>query len=206
MIVIIDYEMGNIGSIFNMVRKAGFNPVISSRTEEIVKASKLILPGVGPFDKGLEKLEKLNLIPLLTDRVIGARVPFLGICLGMQVLFKKSVEGNRPGLGWIDGETIRFDFKNKSSAPKVPNMGWNEINTAKDSFLFPNTNEMQRFYFLHSYHVLCNQPADILAEAFHGYKFVAAVQRENIIGVQFHPEKSHKFGIAFFKNFLELDG
>jgi imidazole glycerol-phosphate synthase subunit HisH len=201
MIVIIDYGMGNIGSIANMLKKVGANAAVaSSDADTIAQARKLILPGVGSFDHGMTKLKELGLVDVLHDRVCVAGVPVLGICLGMQLMTQRSEEGNLPGLGWIDAETVRFNFGPGQSALKIPHMGWNTVTIAKDGELFASIHEPPRFYFVHSYHAVCRCPEDVMARAHHGYEFVAGFSRANITGVQFHPEKSHKYGMTFLRN------
>jgi glutamine amidotransferase len=205
MIVIIDYGMGNLGSIQNMLKKIGAQAVISSDIQAVERADKLILPGVGAFDTGMKQLEKLGLIDVLNDKVLNRKTPTLGVCLGMQLLMQGSEEGVRPGLGWIDGETIRFRFDPKRTNLKIPHMGWNTVTIIRDGTLFKGLNQEEaRFYFVHSYHVVCNREEDILARSFYGYDFASAVQRGNIMGTQFHPEKSHKFGMKIYENFVEL--
>ncbi len=202
MIVIIDYGMGNLGSIANMLKKIGTQVVVSSNSAVIGQAEKLILPGVGAFDQGMKSVNNSGLLPLLTDRVLKNKIPILGICLGMQLLTQKSEEGTLPGLGWIDAETVRFNFNGKANL-KIPHMGWNTVKLCKDSPLFSEMYPDPRFYFVHSYHVVCRREQDIVTRTFHGYEFVSSFAKENIVGVQFHPEKSHKFGMRFLKNFVE---
>jgi imidazole glycerol-phosphate synthase subunit HisH len=208
MITIIDYGMGNLGSIANMLKKVGFKAVISSDIATIEKADKLILPGVGAFDSGMAKLNELGLIPVLNAKVKEAKTPILGVCLGMQLLARKSEEGKLPGLGWLEADAKKFTFDPaQQSVLKVPHMGWNLIELNQPHPIFEAMYEEPRFYFVHSYHVVCQNEQDILATAHYGYEFVAAVVKENIVGVQFHPEKSHKFGMKLYRNFAEhFDG
>jgi len=203
MIVTINYGMGNLGSILNMLKKIGAPAIISSDAKEIQKADKLILPGVGSFDNGMKNLDALGFIPVLQEKVLHQKTPILGICLGMQLMTKNSEEGKLPGLGWIDAETIRFKH-DPSSSLKVPHMGWNSVSIAKDSPLFKEMYPDPRFYFVHSFHAVCYKTTDVLATSHFGYDFVSAFQRDNIMGVQFHPEKSHKYGMRLLKNFAEL--
>lgn len=205
MIIIIDYGMGNLGSILNMLRKIGAEARISSDPGEIENSDKIIIPGVGAFDSGMTNLTKMDLIPVLYEKVINRKTPFLGICLGMQLLTKKSEEGSLPGLGWLDAETKRFSFGSEQRL-KIPHMGWNMIAVKKESPLLQEMYSEPRFYFVHSYHVVCNDPNDVLATTYYGYDFVSSVQRGNIFGVQFHPEKSHKCGMKLLKNFVEYKG
>jgi len=202
MIVIIDYGLGNLGSIRNMLKKIGVESVISSEHEVIEKADKLVLPGVGAFDNGMENLQEQNLIELLNQKVLIDKTPILGICLGMQLMTNESEEGLRKGLGWVNAETLKFRF-DEGSKMKVPFMGWNYLKQMKQSKLLTEMFEDQRFYFVHSYYVKAIEPADILGTSFYGSDYVSAFEKDNILGVQFHPEKSHKFGMKLLKNFAE---
>jgi glutamine amidotransferase len=203
MICIIDYGMGNLASIANMLKKIGSRGVISGDPAVISDAEKLILPGVGAFDSGMRNLSERGLLPVLTEKVCVEKIPLLGICLGMQLLTTRSDEGKLPGLGWISAETRRFEFPIESGL-KIPHMGWNTIKVEKDSSLLCGCEGEQRFYFVHSFHVVCNNNEDVLSTTSYGGDFVSAVARENIYGVQFHPEKSHRFGMGLMKNFVEL--
>lgn len=195
---------GNIGSILNMLKKIGAGATIASDISMIEKAEKLILPGVGAFDNGMNNLCEQGLIEVLNKKVIKERTPILGICLGMQLLTKSSEEGTLPGLGWIDAQTVRFKFDEKNKDLKVPHMGWNTVHINKESPLFKEMFAESRFYFVHSYHVVCNNETDILTTTHHGYEFPSSIQKDNIMGVQFHPEKSHKFGMKLLKNFVDI--
>jgi glutamine amidotransferase len=199
MIVIIDYNMGNVGSIYNMIKKLGYESRITSSLDEIKKANKIILPGVGSFDNGIMNLKKLGLLEILNYKVLQEKVPIIGICLGMQLMTKKSEEGKLEGLGWINGETIKF----VSDKYKVPHMGWNTVNIKKYSKLFEGMDGEIRFYFVHSYYVKCSDAEDTLTTTYYINEFVSSFERNNIVGVQFHPEKSHKFGMKVFRNFIE---
>lgn len=203
MIAIIDYGMGNLGSIQNMLTRIGAQSIITRDKEYIRTADKLILPGVGAFDNAMHNLDSFGLIPALNDKVLNQKIPVLCICLGMQLLSRESEEGSLPGLGWIDAETIRFKFEGEAATLKVPNMGWNTIEIKKNSFIMDNMYENPRFYFVHSYHVRCNDESVVLATSSYGITFHAAVIKENIVGTQFHPEKSHKFGMKLLRNFVE---
>jgi len=206
MIVVIDYHMGNLGSIMNMLKKVGAKAILSSNIADVEKAEKLVLPGVGAFDTGMKNLVDLGLIPVLNHKVIESKTPILGICLGMQLLTKSSEEGDMAGLGWIDGETLRFKFDDVQGVKdKIPHMGWNTVKITRKSHLFDDMYPEPRFYFVHSYHVRCNREEDILTKTFYGYDFVSSILRGNIAGVQFHPEKSHKFGMKLMSNFVSLD-
>jgi len=203
MITIIDYEIGNLASIRNMLRKIGYDSVISSDINDIVKADKLILPGVGSFEYGMKKLKSMSYFSLLEKRVLVDKVPILGVCLGAQLLLDSSEEGGESkGLGWISGRVIKFDEKKLSGDEKIPHMGWNRVKGLKESKLLKGLDINSRFYFVHSYHMICTNSDDMLLETNHGYSFVSGVERDNILGVQFHPEKSHKFGMKLYDNFI----
>lgn len=203
MVVIVDYGMGNLGSIANMIRKLGGSSVISSDPETVLGADKLILPGVGAFDHGMANLQEKGLLAALNSRVIEQKVPVLGICLGMQLMGRGSEEGDQPGLGWIDGSCIRFNFDNSTHDLRIPHMGWNTVIIKQQNRLIDNDTEDTRFYFVHSYHFQCNTPEQVLATTVYGYEFPCAVANGNILGVQFHPEKSHKFGMRLLTHFIE---
>jgi len=203
MITVIDYQTGNIGSIVNMIKKAGGEAVFSSDLEQIETAEKFILPGVGSFDIGMQKLTELGFIDVLKRRVIKDKIPILGICLGMQLLAERSEEGVLPGLGFISGDVVKFRFNNINANLRIPHMGWNSVNIKKESPLFYDMYENPVFYFVHSYHVVCNNPEDVVSTTNYGYDFASSLQRENIFGTQFHPEKSHKYGLRLIKNFVE---
>lgn len=199
MIVIIDYKTGNVGSILNMLKKIGCDAKISEDIATIKNAEKLILPGVGAFDSGMQNLLDAGLIPMIEDKVKNQNVPILGICLGMQLFMNDSEEGKLNGLGWIQGSVKKFQFEN--SEMKIPHMGWNTIEIKKEDTLLKDLPKETRFYFVHSYHVVCNNEVDILATTNYGYDFDSIIRKENIWGVQFHPEKSHRFGMQLLKNF-----
>lgn len=203
MIVIIDYGMGNLGSIRNMLKKVEVESIISCDPKEIAKADKLILPGVGAFDHAMTNLNDLKLMPLLNEKVLVEKVQLLGVCLGMQLLAKRSEEGSMPGLGWIDAETVRFKFDNNQKL-KVPHMGWNTVEVKRNDPLFKDMYGEPRFYFVHSYYVRCNDPNNVLTTTNHGGDFCSSLVKDNLRGVQFHPEKSHKFGMKLLKNFADL--
>ena len=202
-VAIVDYGMGNVGSIRNMLRKVGARPVVASSPEALDGAEKIVLPGVGSFDQGMEKLKASGFSDALEHLVIQNGVPILGICLGMQLFTRASEEGNLPGLGWLNARTVRFQRDRIPAALRIPHMGWNTVFARKSSPLLDGLSDEQRFYFLHSYHVVCETDADILTETEYGYPFVSAFSRGNILGAQFHPEKSHNFGMTFFRRFVE---
>ena len=204
-IIIVDYNTSNIKSVNNMLRKIGVKSHISSDPNEVRKAEKVILPGVGAFDTAMRNLEIMHLPQALNEAVIKKGVPFLGICLGMQILANSSEEGALPGLGWIQGRVQKFNFDIlNSDVPKVPHMGWNYVSPRdNDHPLWPNIPRPMRFYFVHSYHLVCEFEENIAAVTSYGGDFVCAVAKDNIWGVQFHPEKSHKYGMQLLRNFVE---
>lgn len=209
MIVILDYGMGNSGSILNMIRRVGGDAVIAADSDSIKKATGIILPGVGSYDNGITRFKELGILNDLEQKVLVEKVPFLGVCLGMQMLMTSSEEGEVAGLGWIAGKAKKFNFSHLKHLPeskrlKVPHMGWNVVYPNGNQNLFFGITEELRFYFVHSYAVECDNESNVMACSQYGYDFVCAVKKDNIYGVQFHPEKSHKFGMQLFKNFLEL--
>jgi glutamine amidotransferase len=203
MITIVDYGVGNLGSIINMLKKAGTKAQASSDPDVLQQAEKLILPGVGAFDAGMQKLNECGLVPLLNSLALEKKVPVLGLCLGMQLMTNKSEEGQLRGLGWIEAETIRFRFDADQAHLKIPHMGWNVLQIERPHPLVSDLGAEARFYFVHTYHVVCADPADVVAYTDYGYPFAAVAGRGNIMGAQFHPEKSHKFGMQLLKNFAE---
>jgi glutamine amidotransferase len=203
MIAIINYGLGNLTSIQNMCKRLGIDAVITQDPDVICKASKLILPGVGHFKRGMENLEASGLKGLLNELVLQQKKPILGICLGAQLMTKHSEEGNVDGLGWVDAVTVRFD-QSKINGLKVPHMGWSEINLTDQNPLWSNVPEEPRFYFVHTYHFLFDDKSEISALSTHSYEFACAFHKENIFGTQFHPEKSHKFGMKVLENFNNM--
>jgi glutamine amidotransferase len=203
MLTIVDYGVGNLASIRNMLKKIGVEAMISSKKEDILAADKLILPGVGAFDTCAEKLQQSGLLETLEQKVIKEKTPVLGVCVGMQLLTDGSEEGKLPGLGWIKGRIVKFNQGKLPSSLKIPHMGWREVKLNKQSRLFNEMFEEPRFYFVHSYHPVLDNAADALVTADYGYSFVAGMEHENIMGVQFHPEKSHKFGMKLLENFVK---
>jgi imidazole glycerol-phosphate synthase subunit HisH len=202
-ICIIDYGLGNSGSIQNMLKRIGFKSVISNEPEVIEVADLLFLPGVGSFDDGMTNLEQLDLIPILEKKVLVEQTPIIGICLGMQLLLEGSEEGAKLGLGWIKGTCKKFDFKENPDRLRVPHMGWNLTKPSQtDNSLFDIGFPELRYYFVHSYYAALEDEADELCNTSYGFKFSSGIQRNNIIGLQFHPEKSHKFGMALLKNLI----
>ncbi|MCB0836910.1 MAG: imidazole glycerol phosphate synthase subunit HisH [Bacteroidetes bacterium] len=200
MITIIDYGLGNLASIKNMLKRIGVKSIITDDPEKIAAAEKLILPGVGAFEMGMNYIREKGLLDVMNQRVLEDKIPVLGICLGMQLLSRHSEEGDAEGLGWIEGDTIKFDFE-PSKNLKIPHMGWSEISQEHSSQLMHEMYEDPRFYFVHSYHVVCDDPEDVLLSVDYGMKVTCGVEKGNIMGVQFHPEKSHKFGMKLLSNF-----
>lgn len=201
MIAVIDYGMGNIGSIINMFHKLGVEAVATHSVKEIQEAEKIVLPGVGAFDNGMQKLEQLGLTDVLRSLSLEENKPILGICLGMQLLGNGSEEGKLPGLGLIDFDVKRFQLSNNPEL-KIPHMGWDIVNfeLPEDELLY-GIEGVQRYYFVHSYHAVCANRENVLMTCDYGYEFAAAVKKRHTYGVQFHPEKSHKFGMSLLENF-----
>jgi glutamine amidotransferase len=203
MIAVIDYGAGNLSSIRNMLNSVDAESVITSDPKEIEAATKLILPGVGAFDHGVSRLMKSNLIDVLNHQVLEVKTPILGICLGAQLFTERSEEGDLSGLGWIEGATVKFDSNRLKTNDRVPHMAWCDVELMRPHWLFNDMPEEPRFYFVHSYHIACRNTDNVLLQAVHGYSFAAGVEKDNIIGVQFHPEKSHKFGKVLLRNFAQ---
>jgi glutamine amidotransferase len=206
MIAIIDYGLGNLGSIKNMLRRIGYAAIITSNKEEILNAEKLILPGVGAFDTGMQNLIDLKLVEVLNHKAQVEKTPILGICLGAQLMCKKSEEGQLHGLGWFDAEVVAFKgrFDDEKELP-VPNIGWIDVLAHKQNKLIENLPTNPRFYFVHSYFILTEKEEDILLTSRYGIGYTSALQKENLFTVQFHPEKSHKYGFQLLKNFAEIE-
>lgn len=195
-------SIGNTQSVINMIHRVGGQVVIANTPDDLLPAKKIILPGVGAYDTGMEELNNGGWTTVLNKLVIEDHVPVLGICLGMQFFFDGSEEGKLPGLGWIPGYLRKF--KQSETMPiKIPHMGWNAVEVKKNGGIIPSSSaEEIRYYFVHSYHAVCENEEHVIATAHHGYDVTAAVQRDNIFGVQFHPEKSHRFGMDLLKKFL----
>lgn len=202
MLGILNYGVGNIGSLMNMYSCLDIDVRIIEHASEIDDVDKIILPGVGAFDRAMSELHRRDLIVPLNEAVLVKKKPVLGICLGMQLLAKSSEEGETPGLGWIDAEVIKIS-SGESGLLKVPHIGWSDISLQKSSALFPIESD-QRFYFVHSYFMKCTNQIDVLATVSYGDDLCCAVSKNNIYGAQFHPEKSHKFGMNMLANFARL--
>lgn len=202
-IVIIDYSVGNLGSIKNMLARLGVNALISGDLSAIGNADKLILPGVGRFAFGIEQLNRLGLVSVIREKVMRDSVPILGICLGAQLLTEFSEEGHVSGLGFIKGKTVAFDQAKLQPSQKIPRMGWARVEEYSKSSLFKEMYDEPKFYFVHSYHLQVSDPMDIMVKTNYGnYSYVAGIESGNVLGVQFHPEKSHKFGMKLLENFV----
>lgn len=205
MIAIIDYGMGNIRAFANVYKKLDIPITIARNEADLADATKIILPGVGAFDHAMGKLNQSGMRPKLEELVIEKKTPVIGICVGMQMLAKSSDEGQLPGLGWIDATVKKFDITKIHSTTRLPHMGWNDVTPLQPlNHLFDGLEKEAKFYFLHSYYFACNQPADDIAEADYGGPFSCAVNHQNIFGVQFHPEKSHQYGVKLLENFSKL--
>ncbi len=202
LITIVDYGMGNLGSLANMLRRIGVSVTIESELEGIQKAKKLVLPGVGSFDTAMSRLRAIpDLIEILDEKAMIEKIPILGICLGMQLLTSESEEGSNRGLNWISGKTIKFRYH---KGLKVPHMGWNNTNSINNSSLTNSILSTDRFYFMHSYYVKVENRSEAIMTSNYGVDFDAVIGRDNIFGVQFHPEKSHKYGLQILTNFCDL--
>lgn len=201
--IIIDYGMGNLNSVLKKINKISGNVLITSSPEELQQASKIILPGVGHFSKAVNNIKQLGLWEVLNEMVLVKKTPILGICLGMQLMAKSSEEGNVDGFGWFDAEVVKFKVSDKIKF-KVPHMGWNTIEVKKQSKLTENLPLSPEFYFVHSYHIKSYNVSEVLANTIYDYEFASALEKDNIFGVQFHPEKSHDIGEKLLTNFLNL--
>lgn len=204
MITIINYGLGNVRAFANLYRRLNIPVAIATRAQDLDGASKLILPGVGAFDHAMELLNGSGMREALDDKVLRKSVPVLGVCVGMQILASSSEEGRLAGLGWIGGRIRRFDEKTLQQPPRLPHMGWNDVVPTGNFGLFSGLERDSRFYFLHSYYFDCASKENVLATSEYGIAFGSAVGSNNIYGVQFHPEKSHDYGVRLLKNFAEL--
>ena len=202
-VAIVDYGMGNLHSVKRKLDRIGVHAKLTSEPGEVLRADKLLLPGVGHFGQAMEHLGTLGLVPALHEAVVVRKTPVLGICLGMQLFARRSEEGDVEGLGWIDADVVRFDVDDTRRF-KVPHMGWNGVRIARSSPLLEGVTEQTEFYFVHAYHMVCRDTGDVLCDTDYGYPFTSVVQRENLYGVQFHPEKSHDAGEFLLRNFLYL--
>lgn len=204
MITIIDYGLGNIKAFVNVYERLNIKTRIACNSDDLSGATKIILPGVGAFDHAMTQLNQSGMREELEKKVLINKIPVMGICVGMQMLAKSSDEGVLPGLGWIDGKVKLFDAKKNNYKTQLPHMGWNSINPINNHPLMTGFNAESRFYFLHSYYFACNNPEDVMSTTEYGINYASAVYRENIFGIQFHPEKSHSNGIQLLHNFAKL--
>lgn len=200
-VLIPDFGMGNLHSVERSLSRMNVNPVISADPAEIAKADKIILPGVGHFERAMQNLSKLGMIDELNEFVLEKKKPILGICLGMQLMAKSSEEGNVPGLGWMDAVVVKFNVRNNLKF-KIPHIGWNNAIKVSENMLFQNIPDNAEFYFIHSYHLISPAKTHIASETLYESKFPSAIGKENIFGVQFHPEKSHRHGTTLLANFM----
>ncbi len=204
MIIIIDYGVGNLRSISSKLDMIGIKNKVSSNENDIKESDRLILPGVGHFKKAIKNLKNSGLIPILENEVLVKKKPILGICLGMQLFFQSSEESKINGLGWINGKIKKFNFRNKDKLYRVPHMGWNSIQTTNYCPLINNIDKDAKFYFAHSYYLLSKDKLDIVATTSYEIKFTSIINKKNIFGTQFHPEKSHKSGLTLLSNFNQI--
>jgi len=204
MITIISYGLGNVRALVNVYNQLNIPVSIATKCDDLKNATKVILPGVGAFDNAMQSLENSGMRKLLDEIVLHRHIPLLGICVGMQMFARASEEGNLPGLGWIDGVVKRFNLSSLKKPLSVPHMGWNDVNPLKINGLFNGLDHEPRFYFLHSYYFHCQKDKDVVAITDYGGEFACAVNSGNIFGVQFHPEKSHQWGIRLLENFAKL--
>jgi len=203
-LTVVDYDSGNVGSVMNMLKRLNIPSTRSSDPQEIAGAERLILPGVGAFDAAMTKLISLDIDTALREAVTVRRTPILGICLGMQLLTRGSEEGDFPGFGWLAAEARLFRF-DQTNRHRVPHMGWNVVRRNSSHLLFGPEDLEKRFYFAHSYHVDCDNESDVIGLTTYGYDFVSVVGRNHVLGAQFHPERSHRFGMEFLERFALLD-
>lgn len=201
MISIIDYGVGNLGSILNMIKKIGGSSRLVGTPEDVLSGDKFLLPGVGHFSEGMKNLKGSGLLPALEEVAIRRKNPILGICLGAQLLTRRSDEGDENGLAWLDVETLKIPA---SGNLKVPHMGWNFLNIKREDPLLRNLGEKPKFYFVHSYYMRSFNDSQLVASVTYGQELGAVFRKDNVVACQFHPEKSHRFGMTLLKNFLEV--
>jgi glutamine amidotransferase len=203
MITVVDIGSGNIASVLNMFKRTGVAAEVQNAPERVAKARSLVIPGVGHFGACMDRVEQTGLRAALDEAALGRRVPVLGICVGMQLMMAHGQEGDRAGLGWIEGEVVRLPTDAVPDG-RVPHMGWNTVEVVRDDPLFVGLEATPRFYFVHSYHARCADESDVLGRTDYGIALTAAIQRGHLRGVQFHPEKSHRFGMQVLRNFAAL--
>ena len=199
---VIDIGVGNIGSIVNIITRIGHTAIVITEPQLLGDAQRAILPGVGAFSNAMDIIHSGGWEQALNDYVDSGR-PILGICIGMQIMTQSSEEGQTQGLGWLNAKVIKFDLAQMNSPHRIPHMGWNIATVIKPNSIFDPTETEERFYFVHSYHVVCDEPEDVLTTTDYGYPFTSSFLKNNILGVQFHPEKSHRFGMGLFRHFIE---
>lgn len=204
MIGILDYGLGNVRAFANIYKNANIPHKVCSAASDLALATRVVLPGVGAFDHAMELLNDSGLREPLDERVLEDGIPVLGICVGMQILAHSSEEGSAAGLGWVDGQVKKIDSSKLEHKPGLPHMGWNNVMPRRPGGLFKELEENAIFYFLHSYCFVCAGDGDVLAETDYGGRFASAVNSGSVYGVQFHPEKSHSYGIQLLKNFAAL--
>ena len=204
MITVIDYGLGNVLAFVNAYSRLNIPVAVAKSANDLVNATKLVLPGVGSFDNAMQQLDQSGMRQPVEQLVLQNAMPVLGICVGMQMLAKCSDEGELPGLGWIDSKVKKFDLSAMPPGTNLPHMGWNDVKPVVDGGLFKGMEQDARFYFLHSFYFECYQQPNVLAVTDYGGQFSCAVRRDNVYGVQFHPEKSHHFGSQLLKNFAEV--
>lgn len=204
MIAIVDYGMGNLASIENMLRKSAIECRIESNPDKLSEASRLILPGVGHFDRGMQEIKDRGFDEAIVTLVTKQAMPILGVCLGMQLLCKSSAEGSLPGLGLLDASFVAFESNGDKAKFKQQHMGWNSVSTTYEHALFADLEPDMRFYFVHGYYCITANPAITIGTTHYGTCFASAIADNNIMGVQFHPEKSHRFGMQLYKNFARI--
>ena len=203
LISIVDYGCGNVGSLHNMFTSLGVTSQIIYKPQQVVGLQNLLIPGVGAFDNAMMKLNADGWVNVLNHHAITEKRPTMGICLGMQLFGSGSEEGSLDGLNFIKAKAVKFDPGRLPENHKIPHIRWNQISQKKDPYLFKTDPQHTRFYFVHSYHLVCKNQSDVLTTTKYGYEFVSAVKHKNILGVQFHPEKSHRYGRVFFEHILE---
>ncbi len=204
MIIVVDYNTGTVGSVLNMLKKVGAKCDVSRDPDVLRKADKLVLPGVGAFDEAMRTLHDYGLYDVLNEEVVEKRKPILGVCLGAQLMTKRSEEGLLPGFGWLNAHLVRFKPSAEGQKIRVPHMGWNSVTPeGNGGGIFDGVPQPMRFYFVHSYHMVADEPGIEIGSTVHGYKFTSALASKNVVSLQFHPEKSHKYGLQIYRNFVE---